>query len=90
MEAELFGDMAEAKEAEAFASKYKEAKVTKAYDTYQLLASLITFDTHLETLLLPVHDRLHQATEPKVSTPPFYLHATPCACTCLVHFLSTS
>lgn len=66
MEAELFGDVAETKEEAAFANKYKEAKALKAYDTYLLLASQITFATHLDVLLIPVRDRLPLAAAPRV------------------------
>ena len=66
MEADLFGNAAEAKENSTFAAKHKEAKAVKAYDTFELLATLTTFDTHIETLLLPVRDRLHLAGQPAV------------------------
>ena len=40
---DLFGDVAEAKEAAEFAGAYKEAKKCRAYETYQLLAATATF-----------------------------------------------
>jgi hypothetical protein len=66
MEAELFGTAADAKEHAAFANKHKEAKALRAYDTYLLLASLTTFSTHSDVLLLPVRDRLGLAGQPAV------------------------
>jgi len=39
---DLFGDVAEAKEVNAFAASYKEAKRCRANDTFKLLASLVT------------------------------------------------
>ena len=64
MEAQLFGEVAEEKEAGVFAGT-REAKKLRAYDTYQLLAQAITFRTQLATLLAPVspcissHDASH-------------------------------
>ena len=50
IDAQLFGGVAEEKEAGAFAGT-REAKKMRAYDTYQLLAQGITFDTQLANLL---------------------------------------
>lgn len=77
MEAELFGDVAETKEEAAFANKYKEAKALKAYDTYLLLASQITFATHLDVLLIPVRDRLPLAAAPRVRYALYHRAAGP-------------
>ena len=68
MEADLFGDIAEAKEVDAFAAHYKEAKRCKAYDTYQLLASSVNFGSKASELLEPVRRRLVEASQPKVRT----------------------
>ena len=54
MEGDLFGETADAKEAANFAANYKEAKSCRAYDTYRLLASMITFRTHMATLMSTV------------------------------------
>lgn len=65
MQSDLFGDVADAKEVSAFAASYKEAKRCRANDTYKLLASLVTFSTHLPQLLAPVRLRLAEASHPK-------------------------
>lgn len=54
LEADLFGEVAEAKEVSGFAAAYKEAKRCRANESYELLASCITFGTHINTLLLLV------------------------------------
>lgn len=53
VEAQLFGIIAEEKEAGAFAGT-REAKRLRAYDTFQILASNATFRDHLASLLEPV------------------------------------
>jgi U3 small nucleolar RNA-associated protein 20 len=47
LEADLFGDVADAKEVAAVAAAYREAKRCRSYDTYRLLASMVTVRTHL-------------------------------------------
>ena len=54
MEAELFGQVSEEKEANAFVGGCKEAKHLRAYATYQILARGVTFRDHMSTLLQPV------------------------------------
>ena len=54
VEAELFGQVSEEKEANAFVGGCKEAKRLRAYATYQLLARGVTFRDHMSTLLQPV------------------------------------
>ena len=54
MDRDLFGDTADAKEAANFAANYKEAKSCRAYDTYRLLASMITFRSHMRILMSTV------------------------------------
>ncbi|KAK9818396.1 hypothetical protein WJX72_012002 [[Myrmecia] bisecta] len=66
MEADLFGDVADAKEAAEFAGAYKEAKKCRAYDTYQLLARMVTFRTHIGLLLSSVRVHLGEASNPKI------------------------
>ena len=53
-QADLFGDVAEAKEAAEFAGAYKEARKCRAYETYQLLAGLVTFGQRIPELLTTV------------------------------------
>ena len=43
--------MSEAKDVVAIAAKYKEAKRVRGYETFQILASAVTFSTHMEPLL---------------------------------------
>ena len=63
---DLFGHVAEAKEVDAFASSYKEAKRCRANDTYQILASLVTFKSQIPVLLSLVRNKLPEASNPKV------------------------
>lgn len=51
IEAEVWGDIGEEKEAGAFSGGCMEAKREKGFDTYQLLAAGITFKTHVSALL---------------------------------------
>lgn len=44
----------------------REAKKCKAYDMFQLLARMITFQTHISQLLAPVRSHLANASQPKV------------------------
>lgn len=64
MEAGLFTPIAEQKKAAAYASKHRETKSQKAYVTFELLARLSTFSSHVEVLLLPVRERLPDAAAP--------------------------
>ncbi len=66
LDAELFGEVAEAKEYSNFAAAYKEAKKCRAYESYQLLAAGITFDQSIDHVLGLVKVRLHEAGTPKV------------------------
>lgn len=54
MEADLFGDVAEAKEATEFGVGMKEVKKCRAYDSYNLLAAGISFREQITTLLSTV------------------------------------
>jgi hypothetical protein len=54
MEAELWGDIADEKEAGAFSGSCREARKLRAYDTYQLLAAGVTFRGRIAQLLQPV------------------------------------
>ncbi|BDA46528.1 probable small subunit processome component 20 homolog [Coccomyxa sp. Obi] len=66
IEAEVWGEIGEEKEAGAFVGGCKEAKRARGIDSYQLLASGITFRTHIGPLLQPVTERLSQASSPAV------------------------
>lgn len=54
IEAEVWGEIGEEKEAGAFVGGCKEAKRARGVDSYQLLASGITFRSHIAPLLQPV------------------------------------
>ena len=54
LEGELWGDVADEKEAGAFAGSCREAKKLRAADTFQLLAQGTTFRTCIGPLLRPV------------------------------------
>ncbi len=58
VETELFGQVSEEKEANAFSGGCKEAKRLRAYATYQILAQGITFRDQMSTLLQPVRPNL--------------------------------
>jgi U3 small nucleolar RNA-associated protein 20 len=58
--------VAEAKEVSVFAGQYKETKRCRAYEAYQLLATHITFSTHMDPLLQLVLQRLPSGTAPAV------------------------
>jgi U3 small nucleolar RNA-associated protein 20 len=68
MEADVFGDIADAKEVSAFAANYKETKKCKAYETYELLASCINFEKSASMLLEPVRRHMADASSPKVKS----------------------
>lgn len=64
VEAELFGQVSEEKEANAFVGGCKEAKRQRAPATYQLLARGVTFRAHMATLLQPVQPCLYLQGDP--------------------------
>lgn len=66
MQADLFSDIAEAKEAKQFSSSYKEAKRCKAYDSFEILASLIDIERSLPRLLESIWERLELASQHKM------------------------
>jgi hypothetical protein len=47
----ISGEVSEAKEVVAVASSSKEAKRVRGYETFQILASAVTFATHMDALL---------------------------------------
>ena len=61
LEGGLFGASADTQEATKDVSKHKEVKHMKAYESYEALARLTTFGTHVETLLLTVRSSLDRA-----------------------------
>ena len=64
IEAELWGDVADEKEAGAFSGSCREARKLRAYDTYALAARGVTFRTHVSALLQPVPATFCSAARP--------------------------
>ncbi|KAF5199197.1 Small subunit processome component 20-like protein [Thalictrum thalictroides] len=65
-ENDILGDVAEEKEVEKIASKMKETKKPKSFETLKLVAQNITFKTHALKLLSPVKAHLHKHLTPKL------------------------
>ncbi len=62
MEDELFGKVAEEKEARVFVGSYKEGKRTRALDTYEALAQHTTFAVQFGAVLQLVRHPPHSPT----------------------------
>lgn len=54
VDADLFGDVADAKDVGAISGSLREAKKQRGYEAYRLLAGGISFRTHVAYLLSPV------------------------------------
>ncbi|KAG9451956.1 hypothetical protein H6P81_004860 [Aristolochia fimbriata] len=67
-ENDILGDVAEEKEVEKIASKMKETRKSKSFDTLKLMAQSITFKTHAVKLLSPVKSCLDKHLTQKVKT----------------------
>ncbi|XP_043723794.1 small subunit processome component 20 homolog [Telopea speciosissima] len=65
-ENDILGDVAEEKEVEKIASKMKETRKRKSFETLKLIAQNITFKTNALKLLLPVKAHLHKHLTPKM------------------------
>lgn len=67
-ENDILGDVSEEKEVEKIASKMKETRKNKSFETLKLIAQNITFKTHALKLLSPVtaHFRNHLKPKEKV------------------------
>ncbi|KAM5170183.1 small subunit processome component 20 homolog [Mantella aurantiaca] len=63
---ELFGDIAEEKEVKGIVSKVMEARSSKSYDSYELLAQFIGKDQVLK-LILPLKEVLEKTTSLKIA-----------------------
>ncbi|PSS35668.1 Small subunit processome component like [Actinidia chinensis var. chinensis] len=68
VENDILGDVSEEKEVEKIASKMKETRKLKSFETLRLVAQNITFKTHALKLLLPVTARLQKHLTPKVKS----------------------
>lgn len=63
IDAELFGDVADAKEVAKIKAQFREAKSSKGTEALYLLAAAVTFHEHIGSLLDLVRLRLPQATK---------------------------
>lgn len=68
IDADLFGDVSEQKEEEKFASKMKETRKQKSFETLKLIAQSITFRTNALKLLSPITVHLKKQITPKLKT----------------------
>lgn len=65
---DILSDVSEEKEVEKIASKMKETRKQKSYDTLKLIAQSITFKTHALKLLAPILKHLQNQLTPKVKS----------------------
>lgn len=65
---DILGDVAEEKEVEKIASKMKETKKQKSFETLKLIAQSITFKSHALKLLSPVITQFEKHLTPKTKT----------------------
>ena len=65
---DIIGEVAEKKEVKAIADKLKEAQSTQSYDSFELLARVVTPETHLEQLVGAVRNVLVSSVSLKVVT----------------------
>ncbi|XP_062109162.1 uncharacterized protein LOC133819824 isoform X2 [Humulus lupulus] len=63
---DILGDVAEEKEVDKIASKMKETRKRKSFETLQLIAQSITFKTHALKVLSPVASHLQKRMTPKI------------------------
>ncbi|OVA05421.1 Down-regulated-in-metastasis protein [Macleaya cordata] len=64
-ENDILGDVAEEKEVEKIASKMKETRKRKSFETLKLIAQSVTFKTHAFKLLSPVKAHLQKHLTPR-------------------------
>ncbi|KAL3835007.1 hypothetical protein ACJIZ3_009743 [Penstemon smallii] len=68
VENDILGGVSEEKEVEKIASKMKETRKQKSYETLKLIAQSITFKSHALKLLSPVTVHLHKQLTQKVKS----------------------
>ncbi|XP_073273960.1 uncharacterized protein [Primulina huaijiensis] len=68
VENDILGDVSEEKEVEKIASRMKETRKQKSYETVKLIAQSITFKTHALKLLSPFKLYLHKQLTQKVKS----------------------
>ncbi|XVE81263.1 hypothetical protein DITRI_Ditri15bG0049500 [Diplodiscus trichospermus] len=66
VENDILGDVAEEKEVDKIASKMKETRKCKSFESLKLIARNVTFKTHALMLLSPVTTHLQKHLTPKV------------------------
>lgn len=67
-ENDILGDVAEEKEVDKIASKMKETRKTKSFETLKLISQSITFRTHALKLLSPVSGHLQKHLTPRAKS----------------------
>ncbi|KAE8708758.1 Non-imprinted in Prader-Willi/Angelman syndrome region protein [Hibiscus syriacus] len=67
-ENDILGDVAEEKEVDKIASKMKETRKCKSFETLKLIAQSVTFKIHALKLLSPVTTHLQKHLTPKVKS----------------------
>lgn len=67
-ESDILGDVSEEKDVEKIASKMKETRKKKSFESLQLLAQNITFKTHALKLMSPITRHLQQQLTPKLKS----------------------
>ncbi|XP_059666315.1 uncharacterized protein LOC132312087 [Cornus florida] len=68
VESDIMGDVSEEKEVEKIASKMKETRKHKSFETLKLIAQSVTFKTHAVKLLSPVTAHLQKHLTPKLKS----------------------
>uniref|UniRef100_A0A803Q1W1 ARM repeat superfamily protein n=1 Tax=Cannabis sativa TaxID=3483 RepID=A0A803Q1W1_CANSA len=66
VENDILGEVAEEKDVDKIASKMKETRKRKSFETLQLIAQSITFKTHALKVLSPVASHLQNRMTPKI------------------------
>ncbi|CAL9093376.1 unnamed protein product [Musa textilis] len=66
VENDILGDVAEEKEVDKIASKMKETRKKKSFETLKLISQSITFRTHAMKLFSPIKAQLQKCTTPKM------------------------
>lgn len=66
VDAEIFGEVADAKEVKQFTANYREAKKCRAYDTCYLLMKTVSFDPCADSFVEFIRERLELCTNPKL------------------------
>ncbi|WOK99438.1 small subunit processome component [Canna indica] len=66
VENDILGDVAQEKEVDKIASKMKETRKKKSFETLKLISQSITFRTHAMKLLSPINTHLSKHITPKM------------------------